>query len=222
VPFPHVEQFPHSTGSIEKCERFGALLHAAAGARLAMPERMTRIVLSVLLIATAGALPARAERIPHLRTTDAWLRTLIREGIETSPTFRVLVARLERSDVVVYVQCSAYGRPSAVNGGRLTFVSSAGGFRYVVVQMARLPSRAQQIAMLAHELQHAVEIADRPEIIDALSLARAYRHMADASEVRSGDRVAFDTAAAIAMGVRVLLELGGAHRTSRPTPAAAD
>ena len=182
-----------------------------------MPERMTRIALSTLLIAMAVASPAHAERSPHVRTTDARLRALIREGIGASPSFRVLVAQLERSDVVVYVQCSAFGQPSAVVGGRLTFVSSAGGFRYVVVQMGWLPSRAQQIAMLGHELQHAVEIADRPEIVDAASLAREYQRMFDATETQRPGRTSFDTYAAVFAGEQVLTELSRSDRSSRST-----
>jgi hypothetical protein len=167
------------------------------------------IVLGLL----AGAGPTDAEpqpHIPRLRTADPRIRALIDEGRRTSPTFRALAARIERSDVVVYVQCEAPS--SRLGGGRLVFVSSAGGFRYVVVRMGWLPSRRQQIAMLAHELQHAVEIADTPAIVDSESLAREYTRMADAKEVtRAGAATtAFDTHAANVAGSRVLRALTSA------------
>ena len=35
----------------------------------------------------------------------------------------------------------------------------------------------QQIAMMAHELQHAVEIAETPAIVDGESLVREYKRI---------------------------------------------
>ena len=50
-------------------------------------------------------------------------------------------------------------------GARLTFVTSVNDVRYVLdINVTLAPRR--QIALLAHELQHALEIADRPEITD--------------------------------------------------------
>ena len=98
-------------------------------------------------------------------------------------------------------QCERYA-PSRV-AGRLTFVSAAGGLRYVLVRLTRLDSRAQQIALLAHELQHAAEIADTPAIVDGPSLAREYlryRYMSVHWSANGG--VAFDTTAAVEMGQR--------------------
>jgi hypothetical protein len=166
------------------------------------------IVLGLIVGASAAGAEPRPH-IPRIRTPDPRIRSLIEEGLRTSPTFRALADRIEQSDVVVYVHCEA--SPSRV-GGRLTFVSAAGGFRYVVVRMGWLPSSRQQIAMLGHELQHAVEIADTPAIVDAASLAHAYRRMAGAKEVTRAGAVttAFDTDAANAAGSRVLRELSAA------------
>lgn len=144
--------------------------------------------------------------IPRLRTADRRVRALIAQGIAGSPTFRALTSRLEQSDVVVYVECGRRDRREP-GGGRLIFVSSAGGFRYVVVRLGWLSSPAQQIAMLAHELQHAVEIADTPAIVDPQSMADAYRRMAGAREVARAGRTAFDTRAANTAGEQVLREL---------------
>jgi hypothetical protein len=91
--------------------------------------------------------------------------------------------------------------------GRLLFVSAAGGLRYVVVRLARLQSRAQQIAILAHELQHAVEIADTPAIVDGPSLAREYQRFGRANHWSAGEAVSFDTDAAVAMGQKVMAEI---------------
>ena len=193
-----------STGFPEKREQIQSIVVIPDGAALAMSRTIMALYLALLLVLDAPSEPT-AGPIPRIRTTDGRLQSLIADGIGRSPTFRALVARLERSDVVVYVHCDAR---TARGGGRLTFVSSAGGFRYVVVRMGWLPSRAQQIAMLAHELQHAVEIADTPAIVDGPSLAREYRRMVGARQVPAPAlTMAFDTNAANEGGHQVLREL---------------
>ena len=148
-----------------------------------------------------------AESIPDsprrpIRSTDRRLRSLLEEGLRISPTLRALVARLHTSDVVVYLQCDGAGGPD----GRLTFVSSVGGFRYVVVRMGRF-ARMQQIAMMAHELQHAVEVAETPTIVDGASLVSAYQRIGYVNQGSNLPGVAFDTQAAVRAGEQVLKEL---------------
>lgn len=167
------------------------------------------LTLLTLLLATPS-LSIAAESItghprrPSIRTTDRRLRALLDEGLRISPTLRALVARLTASDVVVYLRC--HGPTEPIGGGRLTFVSSAGGLRYVVVRMTRL-SRAQQIAIMAHELQHAVEIADTPAIVDGQSLVREYHRIGYVNAASALPGIAFDTRAAVHAGEQVLKEL---------------
>lgn len=169
-----------------------AAAHAAAGER----ARKVRSVPDV---------DTRDGRYQRLRTTDVRLRRLIDDGMVTSSTFRALVERLEQSDVVVYVQCD--GPAQTRVAGRLTFVTSAAGLRYVLVRLARISSRAQQIAILAHELQHANEIAETPTIVDEDSLAREYYRLGHINRASTTPGIAFDTVAAIEMGQRVLAEI---------------
>jgi hypothetical protein len=141
----------------------------------------------------------------HIRTTDDRLRRLLDVGMRSSQTFRALVHRLLESDVVVYLWCN--GTKAAGVDGRLTFLSAAGGVRYVVVQLVRLQPRERQIAIIAHELQHAVEIANAPAVVDAPSLAREYRRIGYVSGDALSVHVTFDTDAAVTAGVTVLREL---------------
>jgi hypothetical protein len=165
------------------------------------------LTVTCLLVATPS-LPMAADSIPNslrrppIRSTDRRLRALLNEGVRLSATLRALVARLHASDVVVYLECDGPAGPD----GRLTFLSSAGGYRYVVVRMARLP-RAQQIAIMAHELQHAVEIAETPSIVDGPSLAREYKRIGYVNSRSELPGVAFDTRAAIRAGEQVMKEL---------------
>jgi len=141
----------------------------------------------------------------RIRTTDDRLRRLLDVGMRGSQTFRALVHRLLASDVVVYLLCN--GTKTTGVDGRLTFLSSAGGLRYVVVQLARLQPRERQIAIMAHELQHAVEVASAPDVIDASSLAREYRRIGYISGDAMSLKMTFDTNAANEAGVAVLREL---------------
>ena len=60
----------------------------------------------------------------------------------------------------------------------LRFVSRAAGLRYLLVQVARWDvSPTDRVAWLAHELQHAVEIARAPDVQDNASVARLYRQI---------------------------------------------
>jgi hypothetical protein len=139
--------------------------------------------------------------VPHIRTADPHVRALIDDAIAASSTARALVTRLSRSDVVVYVACER--DPQVRLYGRMNFVSAAGGLRYVLI---RLKPRAAAIATLAHELRHAVEIADAPTIVDDVSLAREYERMGYRTPSPHGR--AFETRAAVEAGRLVREELG--------------
>jgi hypothetical protein len=170
-------------------------------------RRARSLLLCCLLVATPSLSMAaepitESPRRPPIRSTDRRLRMLLEEGLRTSPTLRALVARLHASDVVVYLQCDGPAAPD----GRLTFLSSVGGHRYVVVRMARF-GRMQQIAMMAHELQHAVEIAEIPAIVDGESLVREYKRIGYINPWSTLPGVAFDTRAAVRAGEQVLKEL---------------
>jgi hypothetical protein len=157
--------------------------------------------------------PARAGEIidathtgdgSHVRTPDARIRAAITDGVERSPLFRDLVAQLDASDVIVYVQVDRAMPPRLQ--GRLGLLSVAGGRRYVIVRIACFLTGTQQIAILGHELQHAVEIANAESVVDEASLAAEYKRIGFGSgAVLAG--TGYDSRAAIDAGVRVWREL---------------
>ena len=174
-------------------------------------------VFPLLVVALALGLTttARADDnlppFPHIRTTEPRLRALIDEATAASPTVRALVSRITASDVVVYLACEH--DPQMRMTGRLNFLTTAGGLRYVIIRLRPRPSRAAEIATLAHELQHATEIADNLSIVDDASMAREYERIGYRSHSPHG--LAFDTKAAVDAGRRVKEELG-----TRSSPAA--
>ena len=140
----------------------------------------------------------------HVRTMDARLRNEINEGTARSAFFRELVARLDGSDVIVYVETECPMSPRLF--GRLVFMGAGGGRRYVNVRIACSLKDDERIAALAHELRHAVEIVDAPFVVDQVSLAQLYRRIGFASHaVTRGD--GFESRAAIDSARRVWAEL---------------
>jgi hypothetical protein len=144
-------------------------------------------------------------RQPAVRTTNSRLATLIRDGVRFSPTFQALADRLSTSDLIVYVDADNFA-PEGLDG-RLTFVASAPGARYVRIRVSHYPDAARQIAIIGHELQHAVEIADHPAIVDEASLGREYARIGYSHRLVVARRQMFDTEAAIKTGERVYREL---------------
>jgi hypothetical protein len=111
----------------------------------------------------------------HVRAGDQKAAALLRLGVTASPTFRLLLDTLEHSDLVVYVETRPMSLP-----GRLQLAAVASGCRYVRVSV-RVPARdSELIAWLGHELQHAVELAGAPEVLDQSSLTQYYQRIGSA------------------------------------------
>jgi hypothetical protein len=162
------------------------------------------ISLSTIVRASEPAVP-----FPRIRTIEPQMRALIDDAVNSSATVRALVERITASDVVVFVECER--NPAVSAAGRLNFMVAAGGQRYVVIRL-KPKRRAVAIAMLAHELQHAVEIVDTPAIVDEESMAREYARIGYRSHTAHG--MAFDTKAAVDVGRRVVEELHGRGLTA--------
>ncbi len=147
--------------------------------------------------------PASANE-SHIRATTPALQALVDESGERSPAFRALVEQINASDVVVYLKYYLFS--PAGPDGRLIFVGTAGGRRYVMVQIGCLHTRVDEFAILAHELQHAAEVAAAPSIVDAASLAQHYATIGFvARQWQHG--IAFETGAAKEAGSLVQQEI---------------
>ena len=149
---------------------------------------------------------------PHLRPESADARALAAELVARSPTAHALVDRLDRSDVVVYLRYRAFTSPTF--DGRIALLSSTPQYRYLVIELPCIRWRATGLVMLAHELHHAVEIADAPWVVDARSLAAHYATIGWLAG-RDAGRSQFETSGARETAVRVSREL--AAETTRTT-----
>ena len=136
----------------------------------------------------------------HIRTTDASIRKLLKRGFRGSYSFAALVKRIQQSDVYVYVE-EVPRLPGALEG-RLMMLPRAYQHRYVRIQITLRGDTEDAVAVLGHELQHAVEVAEALDVFDQDALAKLYQRIG----VRGGEHI-YDTLAAQQMGKTVRREL---------------
>lgn len=137
----------------------------------------------------------------HVRGANPQMKALIQRGAQRSPTFKDLIARLNDSDVIVYLEITPH-LPRGLDG-RLTFLTAAGGLRYLHAQVVNGLGFEETIAVAGHELQHAIEVATNPDVRDSAGLARLYERIG----IRGAGHNTYDTAAAQDTGKRVRQEM---------------
>jgi hypothetical protein len=155
----------------------------------------------------------------NVRASDNELVTLLSDGVKKSATLRALTERLSKSDVIVYVRPDVLSRNA--NQGYLSFLSSSGGYRYLVVHLPVGQSKQQQIAMLGHELQHAAVIADAPSVVDSDTLRKEFERIGKVTLAANGRDFSFDSQAAADARQRILRELAGDAPGGAPAVASA-
>jgi hypothetical protein len=139
------------------------------------------VLLALLVI--AGGHPADAV-VPwlHVRAVTPSVRTLIEDTAARSITVRDLLARLACTDTIVYVEMTA---SREVPVARTKLVAVAPGVRFLRIGINVAVALPDVAPLLAHELQHAVEIAEREDVTDDGAVRRLYKRIGRAS---GGDR----------------------------------
>jgi hypothetical protein len=161
----------------------------------------------LLLFALLAAAPARVQAgSPRVRTSSPYLRLLIASGVERSPTFRAIVERLETSDLIVEVECGRFTGSSLA--GRTALLAALPDVRYVLVEVGCPLSSAPALAIIGHELRHALEIASARWVVDGETLALFYTQIGFQNRVaRTASYGQFETTDALDAGERVHHEL---------------
>jgi hypothetical protein len=150
---------------------------------------------------TDGGLLSSPER--RVRSTDRRITELLEIGFDRSPTFANLVRSVNATDVIVYIE-RARGLPTALAGRLLLLPLAAGQHRYLRIQVrADLPSN-DLIALIGHELRHALEIAEEPWVRDSPAMLHLYQRI---GRPTPGTSHSYDTIAAQTAGQQVRLEL---------------
>src|SRR6266540_182279 len=108
----------------------------------------------------------------HVRATEPLMRAWITNGASESRALRDLLAELAATDIIVHVQL--VDRIPGGASGQLFFVTATPTARYLRAQIVRGETRADTIALIAHELQHAAEVAAAPRVRDSQSMSTFY------------------------------------------------
>src|SRR6476660_6456694 len=154
-----------------------------------------------------------------VRSTNTVVTALIQEGSTRSPSFQRLLDRVSEANGIVYVEFGhcAFGH---LNGCLLPFVVPTTGGRYLRIVVTPDRTRVDHdglIALLAHELQHALEVLAHPEVVDLDSMLAMYARIGRPLSGRSG----YETSEAHAVQDGVASELRAA-RARRPHAALND
>ena len=158
------------------------------------------LVIALGLAAHIQADGLRVNPTTRVRAMDKRVEALLATGMDRSATFRQLVHRIEASDVIVYVE-TRYDMRDGV-GGSMRFITRSATHRFLRVQLNARSSAYTLVALLGHELQHVVEIADHPEVRSTEDVRAFYRR----TGVRTGTD-AFDSDAARHAGYLVRAEI---------------
>src|SRR5436190_9913799 len=180
-------------------------------------HRRGTCTLCVALLILAACLPGRralaqevdAPPISRVRSGDPSITALIERGLTHSPTLHRLVASVEASDGIVYVESGQC--PVRVAACLLNWMKSSGGSRFVriIVDRKRLGSDWRQLVAIGHELQHVLEVLDDRFVTDGRKMFFFYQQYAPTLQAQ------FETQAAIEAGLSIRKEL---HVWRRPVP----
>lgn len=156
--------------------------------------------------ARAAAMPVAEEKpavsladLPRIRTLDLDVALAVRRGYDASPTLRRIVQKLQSANVIVYLDRN--NRFHQEEAAHLRFAGSARGLRYVRVSLSTRLTARELTVFVAHELMHALEIAEAEQVVDERSMKDLY------CRIGSLTHNGYDTEAALRVTEQVSDEL---------------
>jgi len=160
--------------------------------------KRARAAIALLFVAVFSN-RGQAQGLQRIRP-EPTLTAVFDRAVERSPTFRLIVERIEQSDVIVHLTCSNFR--SLLLAGRTALVAKGSDVRYVRVQILCSQGEPALVTIVAHELQHVVEIASTPDVVDDRSFVRLFSAIGFSTCISTGQEQ-FETDAALATGDRV-------------------
>jgi hypothetical protein len=159
-----------------------------------------------MLVLAVGVACSGPEPPCEIRVYDPLLIELLREGQERSATLRGLQQEFASSGWLLFVQRGWCPERSAF-GCLIHHVGQFEGrwFLRVVVNPDR-GRRDNVIATLAHELQHAIEVASAPGVTDAASIQALFRRIGHI-RIKTRSVITYETDAAWRTEESVLRDL---------------
>lgn len=179
-----------------------------------MTTLASRTVRAVALAATVLSVPLSArsrsasDEATQLRPMDRRVAQLVHKGRARSRTIALLMADVERTDVVVYIRATPR-RPGDLAGSTGFMGVGADGRRWLMVTLygdtgwtTLEDAEDRQLITLGHELRHVLEVAAEPGITSPEAFAAFYRAIG-----HEWKPAHVDTADARHAGLRVAAEL---------------
>ena len=147
---------------------------------------------------------AAAPSMSHVRAVSESARDTLAESLRRSPTVARLIDQLQQSDVIVFIDTRL---DPSVPTAETMLMSTGGGVRYVHVILNPRMSPDDRVEYLAHELQHAVEIAEDRSAVDGPSVRRRFAEIGRALAGAAAREQAFETDEARRVSLTVRSEL---------------
>ena len=177
---------------------------------------------AALLLSTIVTLPVSAQSLDdpttfllspasRVRCLDREARKLLEAAMAVSPTIVRMVTDLQSSDLIVGIETEVLKKKGLKGDTRVT--SAAPAVRHVRIRVGIPDNQSSLIAVLGHELQHAVEIAGAPDVRDAATQRAHYLRIG----YEPVGRGYYETEAALETGRQVSSEVSATRRT---TPSA--
>jgi hypothetical protein len=158
----------------------------------------------LLLSAPYGDRPALSP-VVRVRAAQNAVRLLDTAAAE-SAIVRGLLDRLAATDTIVYVEFTASPQ---IARARTKLVAATPSARFLRIGLSVSLTPVDAVPLLAHELQHALEIAERTEVRDDAGVRRLYARIGRAQGVDS-----YETDAAGTIERRVRDEIARRSRAS--------
>ncbi len=171
--------------------------------RSVSPSISCAVFLLTFVLAAPVLACAASSQESWLRVDDPVAAEAIASGRKKSATFRALLDRLSRSDLIVYVE-RAFTLGERTRGDT-RFVVRAGGFRFLRVRLDVHAVTNAVVALVGHELRHVAEVADAPWVVDEESYGEHFRTVGFSSCTRP--QKCFDTNDAVVTGDLIMREL---------------
>jgi len=143
---------------------------------MAMRTHLQRAGVAAVLfggVATLAAEQPYPQRFQNVRSSDASVLLALTACYDRSSTCRRLIDTIEASTTIVYVNSGSC--KTITPSSCLHFMSMSAGHRFLRITLDPALHGDAVIEMLAHELQHAVEIVRAPEVSDLDTLRALYR-----------------------------------------------
>ena len=109
------------------------------------------------VVPSPADVPAPSRLSIRVRPVGDKANQLLREGAARSAAFAALLETLERTDLIIYITTGGAPGPN-----HLRLACATGTARFVRIAINAQDAETNLIAGLAHELQHAVEVANAP------------------------------------------------------------